>query len=196
MKTASEIFREWYDEHVAFIKANPAVYGDPSAMVLATSSAIGDTSARMVLLKEFGSDEFVFFTNYNSTKALQLESNYRAGLLFWWPHLQRQIRIEGTVLRTSRHESDAYFATRPRESQLGAWASDQSTEIRSMADITDKMERFSKKFGGKIPRPKHWGGYRLSAERYEFWQEGDHRLHRRLVYEKTYAGWETMLLAP
>lgn len=196
MKKASEIFREWYDEHVEYVKGNPSVYGDPSAMVLATSSASGSNSARMVLLKEFNNDAFVFFTNYNSIKALQLSSNYRAALLFWWPHLQRQIRIEGVVLRTTREESDAYFATRPRESQLGAWASDQSNEIKSMNTIIRRMERFRQKFGDEIPRPRHWGGYRLSAERYEFWQEGENRLHNRLVYEKTYAGWETMLLAP
>ena len=196
MKKASDIFREWYDEHVEYVKENPSVYGDPSAMVLATSSASGSNSARMVLLKEFNNDDFVFFTNYNSIKALQLSSNYRAALLFWWPHLQRQIRIEGVVLRTTREESDAYFATRPRESQLGAWASDQSNEIKSMNTITRRMERFRQKFGDEIPRPRHWGGYRLAAERYEFWQEGEHRLHNRLVYEKNYAGWETMLLAP
>jgi pyridoxamine 5'-phosphate oxidase len=196
MKKASEIFREWYDQHVEYVKGNPSVYGDPSAMVLATSSASGSNSARMVLLKEFNNDAFVFFTNYNSIKALQLSSNYRAALLFWWPHLQRQIRIEGVVLRTTREESDAYFATRPRESQLGAWASDQSNKIKSMNTITRRMEKFRQKFGDEIPRPRHWGGYRLSAERYEFWQEGENRLHNRLVYEKTYAGWETMLLAP
>lgn len=196
MKKPIEIFREWYEENAAFMAGNQALPGDPSAVVLATSSAEGRVSARMVLLKEFSNDNFVFFTNYNSLKALQLSSNSRAALLFWWPHLQRQIRIEGTVLRTLPEESDDYFSTRPAESRLGAWASNQSDEIKSMDVVKRRMERFREKYGDDIPRPRHWGGYRLSAERYEFWQEGEHRLHNRLVYEKNYDGWESLLLAP
>ena len=196
MKEASKIFKEWYKENVAFVKGNLSVFGDPAAMVLATSSADGRTSARVVLLKEFKDDDFVFYTNYNSTKSLQLKSNSRAALLFWWPHLQKQIRIEGRVVKIAQKESEAYFATRPRMSKLGAWASNQSTEIDSMTTILQRMERFREKFGDEIPKPRHWGGYRLSAERYEFWHEGEHRLHNRQVFEKTSDGWRASILAP
>ena len=196
MKEASKIFKEWYKENVAFVKGNLSVFGDPAAMVLATSSADGRTSARVVLLKEFKDDDFVFYTNYNSIKSLQLKSNSRAALLFWWPHLQKQIRIEGRVVKIAQKESEAYFATRPRMSKLGAWASNQSSEIDSMTTILQRMERFTEKFGDEIPKPRHWGGYRLTAERYEFWQEGEHRLHNRQVFEKTSDGWRASIIAP
>ncbi|MBM3420660.1 MAG: pyridoxamine 5'-phosphate oxidase, partial [Bacteroidetes bacterium] len=149
------------------------------------------------LLKEFcEKNGFVFYTNYDSRKARQLEDNSRAALLFWWPRTGRQVRVEGNVGRVSGEESDRYFSSRPEESRLGAWASEQSREIASGKVLEERIMRFRKEFRGIIPRPPHWGGYRLAPERIEFWQEGEHRLHSRLLYIREGEGWTFKRLAP
>lgn len=185
-----ELFRQWNSEMVT----NPA--GDPAAMVLSTASADCQVSSRVVLLKEFGVNGFVFFTNYLSRKAYQLDTNPNASLLFYWPNQGRQVRIEGVVEKVSDDESDRYFESRPEESRLGAWASEQSKEIESRAVIEERFAHYRAKFGKQIPRPPHWGGYTLIPEMFEFWQEGDYRLHDRVVYRKSNGSWKIKHLAP
>lgn len=185
-----ELFRSWYNEMLT----NPA--GDPAAMVLSTAAADCNVSSRIVLLKEFGENGIVFFTNYLSRKAFQLETNPNASLLFYWPNQHRQVRIEGTTEKVSDEESDRYFESRPEESRLGAWASEQSKEIESRKILEERFEHFRAKFGNRIPRPPHWGGYSLLPEMFEFWEEGDHRLHDRIVFRKSNGLWKIKRLAP
>ena len=185
-----ELFSIWYDEMLA----NPA--GEPSAMVLSTASADCTVSSRVVLLKEFGESGFVFFTNYLSRKAFQLDTNPHASLLFYWPNQHRQVRIEGTTEKVPDHQSDQYFLSRPEESRIGAWASEQSKEIESRDNLVERFAHFRAKFGNNIPRPSHWGGYLLIPEMYEFWQEGEHRLHDRIVFRKSNDLWKVKRLAP
>lgn len=170
---------------------------EPNAMALATSTRSGAPSVRFVLLKDVADGTIAFFTNYQSRKALELEENPRAAAALWWPELERQVRIEGMVARTTRAETDAYFRTRPRGSQLGAWASPQSREIggrEELRSLTDAVEaRFA---GGELPSPEHWGGYRLVADRVEMWQGRDDRLHDRFVYTRQASGWRRTRLAP
>ena len=168
------------------------------AMTLATSTSAGKPSARLVLLK--GADErgFVFYTNYRSMKARELDSNPHAALVFYWPQLERQVRVEGKVERTSAEESDAYFKTRPRESQIGALASPQSDVIASREALQEKADQIEKLYEDcEIERPEHWGGYRLHAERIEFWKGRPGRLHDRILYERQADGsWSIRRLAP
>lgn len=185
-----QLFSAWNNEMLT----NPA--GDPAAMVLSTASADCTVSSRIVLLKEFGQDGFVFFTNYLSRKAFQLDTNPNASLLFYWPNQLRQVRIEGAVEKVSEEESDRYFESRPVESRLGAWASEQSMEIESRAILEKRFEQFRAKFGSHIPRPPHWGGYSLIPEMFEFWQQGEHRLHDRIVFRKSSGLWKIKRLAP
>jgi pyridoxamine 5'-phosphate oxidase len=185
-----EMFRTWYAEMLT----NPA--GEPSAMVLSTASADCTVSSRVVLMKEFGQDGFVFFTNYLSRKAFQLDTNPNASLLFYWPNQHRQVRIEGTTEKVPDHQSDQYFLSRPEESRIGAWASEQSKEIESRASLEKRFAHFRAKFGNNIPRPSHWGGYSLIPEMFEFWQEGEHRLHDRIVFKKSSGLWKIKRLAP
>jgi pyridoxamine 5'-phosphate oxidase len=185
-----EMFRAWYAEMLT----NPA--GEPSAMVLSTASADCTVSSRVVLMKEFGQDGFVFFTNYLSRKAFQLDTNPNASLLFYWPNQHRQVRIEGTTEKVPDHQSDQYFLSRPEESRIGAWASEQSKEIESRASLEKRFAHFRAKFGNNIPRPSHWGGYSLIPEMFEFWQEGEHRLHDRIVFKKSSGLWKIKRLAP
>ena len=168
------------------------------AMTLATATSAGKPSARLVLLK--GADErgFVFYTNYRSMKARELDSNPHAALVFYWPQLERQVRVEGKVERTSAQESDAYFKTRPRESQIGALASPQSDVIASREALQEKADQIEKLYEDReIERPEHWGGYRLHAERIEFWKGRPGRLHDRILYERQAEGsWSIRRLAP
>ena len=170
-----------------------------NALVLATANKDGHPSARVVLLKQFDESGFVFYTNYESRKARELIENPHAALVFHWPSLERQVRIVGMVEKVSPEQSAAYFRTRPRESQIGAWASAQSTVLPDRAALDTKVETLRKQYEGKeIPLPPHWGGFRLVPIEYEFWQQSSPgRLHDRLCYRKTKTNsWEIVRLSP
>jgi pyridoxamine 5'-phosphate oxidase len=171
---------------------------EPTAMTLATVNENGFPSARIVLLKDYSADGFVFYTNYISRKAMDLAHNQNAALLFWWSALKRQIRIEGTVQKIPEDESDKYFKSRPRGSQIGAWASNQSEVVSDELQLEEQYAQFASRFDGKfVSRPSFWGGYRLSAIRIEFWQGRPDRMHDRLCYEKTRSGkWNIERLSP
>lgn len=184
-------FQTWFND--AFEAELPL----PEAMTLATATSDGKPSARMVLLKQVDHEGFVFYTNYNSAKAQQLDANPYAALVFYWAKLDRQVRIEGSISRTTREESLAYFATRPRESQIGAWASDQSKEISSRAELEQQAEELEKQYRDReIECPEHWGGYRLKPERIEFWKSRLGRLHDRILYQREGDSWIITRLAP
>jgi len=187
-----KLFQRWLDEAIA------AGIHLPEAMTLATSTADGKPSARLLLLK--GADErgFVFYTNYNSPKARELDENPQAALVFYWPQLERQVRVEGKVARTGTDESDAYFKTRPRESQIGALASPQSEVIPSREMLQKRARELEELYREReIDRPGHWGGYRLAPERIEFWKGRPGRLHDRILYERqSDGGWAISRLAP
>jgi len=169
----------------------------PDAVTLATSTADGQVSARTVLLKEYSNTGFVFFTNKNSRKGQQLSQNPKAAMLFYWPESGRQVRIEGAVEKISEEESEVYFRSRPRESQIGAWASEQSIVITDRSYLDKKVEFFRDKYAGKpVPKPSHWGGFRLVPEWIEFWQEGEYRLHDRILYTRSVNHWNIERLAP
>lgn len=188
-----ELFQSW------FAAARKSGLFLPEAMTLATATPDGRPSARMVLLKQADSDGFVFFTNYTSRKAGELDANPWASLLFHWPILQRQVRVEGRVERVSREESAAYYHSRPRGSQIGAWASDQSSRVDDRATLERRVKEFEAKFGeGEIPLPDHWGGFRVIPHRIEFWQGRPFRLHDRVIFERTEDGdaWTTHRLYP
>ena len=185
-------FLIWFDEAIsAGIKL-------PEAMTLATASRYGRPSARVVLLKHVDDDGFVFFTNYHSAKARDLEENSRAALVFYWSQFDRQVRVEGTVERTSPEESADYFKTRPRESQIGAWASPQSEVITDREELESRAQEFEEMYCDReIDCPEHWGGYRVKPQRIEFWKSRPGRLHDRIVFEKDEEGdWQTSRLAP
>ncbi|MFZ1977323.1 MAG: pyridoxamine 5'-phosphate oxidase [Bacteroidota bacterium] len=168
-----------------------------NAMAIATASSQGRPSARMVLLKEFDHNGFVFYTNYESRKASELEANPYGSILFFWDALERQVRIEGIVHRTTREESRQYFATRPRESQIGTWVSRQSSNLPDCCDLEDSAAALEKKFSGQeIQCPDFWGGYRLVPESFEFWQERPYRLHDRVLYKKNGGKWIVSRLFP
>ena len=166
-------------------------------MTLATSDTAGQPSARIVLLKNFDEQGFVFYTNYSSRKGEDLAGNSRACLLFYWSQLWRQVRIEGTVEKVSEAESDEYFHSRPLGSKLGAWASDQSQPVESREQLEKRFEEFTWKFADNVPRPAHWGGYRVKPDVIEFWQGRENRLHDRLRYTlQKDGGWLIERLAP
>ncbi len=187
-----KLFQRWLDE------AQAAGIHLPEAMTLATSTPDGKPSARLILLKQADETGFVFYTNYNSPKARELDSNPQAALVFYWPQLERQVRVEGVVERTSADESDAYFKTRPRESQIGALASPQSEVIASRETLQKRVAELEKLYEGReVERPAHWGGYRLAPERIEFWKGRPGRLHDRILYERQADGsWTIKRLAP
>jgi len=170
----------------------------PEAMTVATASQEGCVSARVCLLKGYDARGFVFFTNYSSRKAAQLHDNPRAALCWWWPALGRQVRVEGAVVRTTEEESEAYFATRPRGSQLGAWASDQSKTIVGRGDLDERFKQLEATYRDRdVPRPPHWGGYRVKPNMIEFWQGQENRMHDRLSYKLQDDGaWVIERLAP
>ncbi|GAB2966978.1 pyridoxamine 5'-phosphate oxidase [Hymenobacter coalescens] len=186
-------FRRWLDE------ALQAQVDEPTAMTLSTVSAAGQPSARVVLLKGLPDDAgFLFFTNYDSRKGQELAATPRAALTFFWPGLERQVRVEGTVEKAPEAASTEYFQSRPRSSQVGAWASPQSQPIAGREDLEQRERDIEQRFAGQepLPRPPHWGGYVLRPERVEFWQGRPSRLHDRLVYERTAGGWQRSRLAP
>ncbi|MFD1613372.1 pyridoxamine 5'-phosphate oxidase [Sphingomonas tabacisoli] len=186
-----ELFRNWYDE------ARTTEPNDSNAMALATADAEARPSVRMVLLKGFDPRGFVFYTNRGSRKAGDLAANSHAALLFHWKSLRRQIRIEGPVSLASDEESDAYFATRSRDSQLGAWASDQSRPLDARSTFERRFEEVQQRFDGQpVPRPPFWGGYRVAPERMEFWQDRAHRLHERRLFVRDGGAWREGLLYP
>jgi pyridoxamine 5'-phosphate oxidase len=180
-----------------FAEAKAAEPNDADAMALATADAVGTPSVRMVLLKGAGPEGFVFYTNDESDKGRELAENPQAALLFHWKSLRRQVRIEGHVERVGDEAADAYFATRSRDSQLGAWASDQSRPLASRALFERRYEEMKQRFDGQVvPRPPHWGGYRLVPRRIEFWTDRPHRLHERRLFTRSDGGWSEGLLYP
>ena len=186
------MFKRWFQE------ALKAEVLDVNALALASISASGKPSNRIVLLKGLDSRGFTFFTNYESRKGKELRQKPVASLLFFWPQLSRQIRIDGKVSKVSTHESDVYFKTRPRGSQLGAWASNQSQTVPNREYLEARMRALEEQFAGKtIPRPPYWGGFRLVPNTLEFWQGRPNRLHDRLQYQrKGQGGWKISRLAP
>lgn len=172
-------FQLWFAE---WRKHAGGAEGEFNAVTLATADASGKPSARIVLLKEVDADGFVFYTNYRSRKGAELAANPNAALTFWWPAMERQVRAEGVVAKVAAAQSDAYFHSRPRKSQLGAAASQQSETLTHYAALTAEVARLDKKLPQKIPRPPHWGGYRLTPNRMEFWQARANRLHDRVCY--------------
>jgi pyridoxamine 5'-phosphate oxidase len=184
-----------FDEWLAEARANEP--NDPEAMALATAGPDGQASVRMVLLKGHGPEGFAFYTNDESAKGEQIAANPRAALLFHWKSLRRQVRIEGAVDRVGDSEADVYFATRARDSQLGAWASDQSRRLDARETFERRFEEMKRRFEDKdVPRPPHWGGYRVVPERIEFWSDRPHRLHERRLFTRHGESWSEGLLYP
>ena len=183
-------FAFWLDEYQKACKS------EVNAMTLVTQSAMGPVP-RVVLLKQLDERGFVFYTNYNSRKAEEMQKDPRVGLLFFWPELQRQVRVQGVVEKVSEEESDVYFASRPRESRLGAWGSPQSEEIASREVLEQRYQEAVARFEGKeVPRPDHWGGFRVLPSVMEFWQGRPSRLHDRLEYVLDKGNWKRRRLAP
>ena len=184
-------FEAWFEE------ALNAGLHEPNAMTLATATPDGRPSARVVLLKGYDRRGFVFYTNYAGRKASELEGNPHVALLFYWGELERQVRIEGRASRVPEEESDSYYASRPRGSRLGAWASEQSRTIENRAVLEERLRSVEADYEeGEIPRPSFWGGYRVEPETFEFWQGRENRLHDRLLYTPSDGGWRIERLQP
>tara|TARA_R110002110_G_scaffold58056_1_gene165168 strand:- start:739 stop:1314 length:576 start_codon:yes stop_codon:yes gene_type:complete len=185
------LFDQWYTE------ARASELNDSNAMTIATADASGQPSARMVLLKGHGPAGFVFYTNQQSRKAGDIGENPKAAILFHWKSLRRQIRIEGSLSPVPDSTADAYFATRSRDSQLGAWASDQSRPLDRRETFEARFDEMAERFaGGDVPRPPHWSGYCLVPARFEFWQDREHRLHERRTFVRNGEDWTEGLLYP
>lgn len=184
-------FQDWFHE------AELAGVDVPEAMTLATADAKGVPSARMLLLKSAGEDGFVFYSGYASRKGAELDENPRAALVFYWRPLGKQVRVEGRVERVSEAESGAYFATRPRGSQIAAWASQQSRPLASREELERRYTSLEREYEGReVPLPPHWGGYRLRPEAIEFWEHRENRLHDRIRFTRAREGWRAERLAP
>lgn len=184
-------FEAWFKEAV------DAKVNEPNAMTVCTATKEGKPSARILLLRNFSESGFVYYTNYTSRKGREIQENPNCALLFFWPELERQVRIEGVVEKQTPEESDMYFNTRPRSSKLGAWTSEQSKVIASRNILAKEFELFSAKFPDDlVPRPPHWGGYVLQPASIEFWQGRPSRLHDRILYTKNNEGWKIERLAP
>ncbi|MGK7295683.1 MAG: pyridoxamine 5'-phosphate oxidase [Candidatus Wenzhouxiangella sp. M2_3B_020] len=186
-----ERFQAGFDEAVE------AGVPEPTAMSLGTVGADGRPSVRVVLMKGYDAEGFVFYTNTRSRKGDQLAANDAAALTFWWPRTEQQVLIEGRASPVTAEEADAYFASRPRGSRIGAWASKQSSELDDRQTLVDRVRSLEAEYEGKeIPRPPHWSGYRVDADRVEFWYGREYRLHERILYTAGDDGWEKKLLYP
>lgn len=191
VETPFHLFGEW------FAAATAAEPDNPNAMTLATCTPDGTPSARVVLLKGWDEQGFVFYTNLGSRKGTELAANPRAALLFYWKSLSRQIRIEGTIRLVTSAEADEYYASRPRLSRIGAWASEQSRALASRAELEERVAEFEARYPGEpVPRPPFWSGFRLTPTRFEFWQERPFRLHERRTFVASGEGWRAGLLYP
>lgn len=186
------LFREWFNE------AKKSEINDPNAVALGTTDDNGFPLVRMVLLKDYNDDGFVFYTNFNSSKSRAIKQNPKISMCFHWKSLLRQVRIIGLALKVSDKEADDYFNSRSYGSRIGAWASDQSSVLKSREDLLKSIGKYKKEFPdeNKVPRPPHWSGWRLRPEEIEFWLDGENRIHERLKYIKKKNSWEKILLNP
>ena len=185
-----DLFEEWMTEAVS--KGEK----EPNAFVLSTVNAKSEPRSRIVYLKDIINDQFVLYTNYESDKGKEMAENPNVTMLFFWPESSRQVRINGVCTKLDEQTSDAYFATRPRYSKIGAWASAQSAVLPNRKELDDKVAKYDKEFGEEIPRPAFWGGYKIEASSFEFWQGRPSRLHDRIVFERQGESWKQYRINP